>query len=102
MSPPPPSPARFDIDMIVRDRRDLVTPVMSSASSDTGTILNAQEQYLTTILERTETNTLETLERIRRAKAQAQREAQVRRCSLSQKKKKKGKRNGAVHVHKKT
>ena len=27
----------------------------------------AQEQYLTTILERTETNTLETLERIRRA-----------------------------------
>merc|ERR1712051_532607 len=34
-------------------------------------VLMAQEQYLTTILERTETNTLETLERIRRAEAQA-------------------------------
>ena len=32
-------------------------------------MLNAQEQYLTTILERTETNTLETLERVRNLKA---------------------------------
>ncbi len=39
-------------------------------------IIPPQEQYLTTILERTETNTLETLERVRRARAQ-QRESQV-------------------------
>ncbi len=37
----PPVP-RFDIDMVVKDRTELMTPVMSSASSETGTILNAQ------------------------------------------------------------
>ena len=41
--------------------------VESTASSQSELVLMAQEQYLTTILERTETNTLETLERIRRA-----------------------------------
>merc|ERR1711971_1250094 len=45
--------------------------VESTASSQSELVLMAQEQYLTTILERTETNTLETLERIRRAEAQA-------------------------------
>ncbi len=73
----PPMP-RFDVDMIVRDGRGgAITPVMSSASSETGTILNAQEQYLTTVLERTETNTLETLERVRRAKAAAAAKQQI-------------------------
>merc|ERR1719150_2077525 len=33
-------------------------------------MLAAQEQYLTTILERTETNTMETLERVRKSKAE--------------------------------
>merc|ERR1712045_846794 len=43
----------------------------SMASSESELVLKAQEQYLTTILERTETNTLETLERIRRVEAGA-------------------------------
>merc|ERR1719479_428613 len=47
------------------------SPVSSKASSESELILKAQEQYLTTILERTETNTLETLERIRRVEAGA-------------------------------
>merc|ERR1712119_251393 len=47
------------------------SPAQSQASSESELVLKAQEQYLTTILERTETNTLETLERIRRAEAQA-------------------------------
>ena len=56
--------------MIVKDRAIVYTPDLTAAeSSESETVLNAQEQYLTTILERTETNTLETLERIRAAKA---------------------------------
>merc|ERR1719266_1531244 len=42
----------------------------SRASSVTEEMLAAQEQYLTTILERTETNTMETLERVRKSKAE--------------------------------
>lgn len=42
----------------------------SRASSVTEEVLAAQEQYLTTILERTETNTKETLERVRKSKAE--------------------------------
>ena len=65
----PPRPG-FDIDLLVKQGDKLLyTPAMSSASSESEMVLNAQEQYLTTILERTETNTLETLERIRKAKA---------------------------------
>ena len=45
------------------------SPVDSKASSESELILKAQEQYLTTILERTEVNTLETLERVRKAEA---------------------------------
>ena len=67
--PPPPN---FDIKMKIKSKPALeYTPAMSVASSDSELVLNAQEQYLTTILERTETNTLETLERIRAAKAAA-------------------------------
>merc|ERR1711997_1415803 len=47
------------------------SPAQSMASSESELVLKAQEQYLTTILERTETNTLETLERIRRVEAGA-------------------------------
>lgn len=64
----PPHPG-FDISMLVKNNKVAFTPAMSSASSESGTMLNAQEQYLTTILERTETNTLETLERIRNLKS---------------------------------
>ena len=65
----PPKP-NFDVNMIVKDRAIVYTPDLTAAeSSESETVLNAQEQYLTTILERTETNTLETLERIRAAKA---------------------------------
>ncbi len=65
----PPVPG-FDVNMIVRTAAGAMTPVMSEVSSESsGTVFNAQEQYLTTILERTETNTLETLERIRNIKA---------------------------------
>ena len=48
----------------------MISDVESTATSESELVLKAQEQYLTTILERTETNTLETLERIRRAEAQ--------------------------------
>jgi hypothetical protein len=65
----PPNPG-FDVSMLVRDRALAYTPDLTAESSESETVLNAQEQYLTTILERTETNTLETLERIRAAKAQ--------------------------------
>jgi hypothetical protein len=61
-----PMPA-FDIIMTAKDSESRFTPVPSTASSESETVLNAQEQYLTTILERTETNTLETLERYRKA-----------------------------------
>jgi hypothetical protein len=47
-----------------------LTPMSSRASSVTEEMLAAQEQYLTTILERTETNTMETLERVRKSKAE--------------------------------
>ena len=63
----PPAPG-FDIKMAVKAGAAgrPYSPVSSKASSESEMILKAQEQYLTTILERTETNTLETLERIRR------------------------------------
>lgn len=64
----PPMP-NFDMRVKVRNKEIAYTPAMSTASSDSELVLNAQEQYLTTILERTETNTKETLERIRAAKA---------------------------------
>merc|ERR1711981_1309574 len=67
----PPLPG-FDIKMAVRNKGGRAySPAQSQASSESELVLKAQEQYLTTILERTETNTLETLERIRRAEAQA-------------------------------
>merc|ERR1719410_534374 len=67
----PPAPG-FDIKMAVKNGGGRpYSPVSSKASSESELILKAQEQYLTTILERTETNTMETLERIRRAEAQA-------------------------------
>merc|ERR1712025_345927 len=47
-----------------------LSPISSRASSVTEEVLAAQEQYLTTILERTETNTMETLERVRKSKAE--------------------------------
>merc|ERR1712012_510292 len=61
----PPAPG-FDIKMAVKKGARSFSPVQSQASSESELVLKAQEQYLTTILERTETNTLETLERIRR------------------------------------
>ena len=65
----PPAPG-FDIKMAVKNGGVRpYSPVSSKASSESELILKAQEQYLTTILERTETNTMETLERIRRAEA---------------------------------
>ena len=66
----PPAPG-FDIKMAVKKGARAYSPVHSQASSESELILKAQEQYLTTILERTETNTLETLERIRRVEAGA-------------------------------
>merc|ERR1711981_695077 len=67
----PPLPG-FDIKMAVRNKGGRAySPAQSQASSESELILKAQEQYLTTILERTETNTLETLERIRRVEAGA-------------------------------
>merc|ERR1712038_598487 len=67
----PPAPG-FDIKMAVKNGGGRpYSPVSSKASSESELILKAQEQYLTTILERTETNTLETLERIRRVEAGA-------------------------------
>ena len=67
----PPVPG-FDIKMAVKNKGGRpYSPASSKASSESELILKAQEQYLTTILERTETNTLETLERIRRVEAGA-------------------------------
>jgi hypothetical protein len=67
----PPLPG-FDVKTKVkRDHGGMYSDVESTATSESELVLKAQEQYLTTILERTETNTLETLERIRRAEAQA-------------------------------
>merc|ERR1711971_1146610 len=67
----PPAPG-FDVKTKVkRDHGGMYSDVESTATSESELVLKAQEQYLTTILERTETNTLETLERIRRAEAQA-------------------------------
>lgn len=67
----PPAPG-FDVKTKVkRDHAGMYSDVESTATSESELVLKAQEQYLTTILERTETNTLETLERIRRAEAQA-------------------------------
>merc|ERR1712238_371298 len=67
----PPVPG-FDVKTKVKKGQKAVfSDVESTASSQSELVLMAQEQYLTTILERTETNTLETLERIRRADAQA-------------------------------
>ena len=65
----PPLPA-FDIKMRMKRAVKSMTPISSRASSVTEEMLAAQEQYLTTILERTETNTLETLERVRKSKAE--------------------------------
>jgi len=67
----PPLPG-FDIKMAVKKGARAYSPAHSHASSESELVLKAQEQYLTTILERTETNTLETLERIRRVEAAAQ------------------------------
>ena len=58
----------FSRTKVKREERAF-SPVSSKASSESELILKAQEQYLTTILERTEVNTLETLERIRKAEA---------------------------------
>merc|ERR1712038_762339 len=66
----PPAPG-FDIKMAIKKGGRAYSPAQSQASSESELILKAQEQYLTTILERTETNTLETLERIRRVEAGA-------------------------------
>merc|ERR1711899_409446 len=66
----PPAPG-FDIKMAVKKGARAYSPAQSQASSESELVLKAQEQYLTTILERTETNTLETLERIRRVEAGA-------------------------------
>merc|ERR1712088_510625 len=65
--PPPPA---FDIKMRMKKKAKSLTPMSSRASSVTEEMLAAQEQYLTTILERTETNTMETLERVRKSKAE--------------------------------
>merc|ERR1719225_1261702 len=67
----PPLPG-FDVKTKVKKgQAPMYSDVESTATSESELVLRAQEQYLTTILERTETNTLETLERIRRAEAQA-------------------------------
>merc|ERR1711884_114105 len=65
----PPMPA-FDTKMRIKKKAGPMTPISSRASSVTEEMLAAQEQYLTTILERTETNTMETLERVRKSKAE--------------------------------
>jgi len=65
----PPLPA-FDTKMRIKKKAKTLTPMSSRASSVTEEMLAAQEQYLTTILERTETNTMETLERVRKSKAE--------------------------------
>ena len=61
----PPAPG-FDITTKVKKGgASIISDVESTATSESEMVMRAQEQYLTTILERTETNTLETLERIR-------------------------------------
>jgi len=65
----PPLPA-FDTKMRIKKKALTLSPISSRASSVTEEVLAAQEQYLTTILERTETNTMETLERVRKSKAE--------------------------------
>ena len=65
----PPMPA-FDTKMRIKKKAKTLTPMSSRASSVTEEMLATQEQYLTTILERTETNTMETLERVRKSKAE--------------------------------
>merc|ERR1711884_850413 len=65
----PPMPA-FDTKMRIKKKAGPMTPISSRASSVTEEMPAAQEQYLTTILERTETNTMETLERVRKSKAE--------------------------------
>jgi len=65
----PPLPA-FDIKMRMKKKAKSLTPLSSRASSVTEEMMAAQEQYLATILERTETNTIETLERIRKSNAE--------------------------------
>lgn len=67
MDPPLPT---FDIKMRMKKKAKSLTPLSSRASSVTEEMLAAQEQYLTTILERTETNTMETLERVRKSNAE--------------------------------
>merc|ERR1712038_1245016 len=65
----PPVPG-FDVKTKVKKgQAPMFSDVESTATSESELVLRAQEQYLTTILERTETNTLETLERIRRVEA---------------------------------
>merc|ERR1719273_954748 len=67
----PPIPG-FDVKTKVKKGQAMAfSDVESTATSESELILRAQEQYLTTILERTDTTTLETLERIRKAEAQA-------------------------------
>merc|ERR1711971_622664 len=67
----PPIPG-FDVKTKVKKgQAPMFSDVESNATSESELVLRAQEQYLTTILERTDTTTLETLERIRRAEAQA-------------------------------
>ena len=65
----PPMPA-FDTKMRIKKKAGPPSIMSSRASSVTEEMLAAQEQYLTTILERTETNTMETLERVRKSKAE--------------------------------
>merc|ERR1711976_1067518 len=67
----PPAPG-FDVKTKVKKGgASIISDVESTATSESELVLRAQEQYLTTILERTDTTTLETLERIRKAEAQA-------------------------------
>ncbi len=66
----PPAPG-FDVRTKITKGEGVFSDVESKASSESELVLRAQEQYLTTILEKTETNTLETLERVRRAEAKA-------------------------------
>ena len=57
----PPAPG-FDVKTKVKKGgASIISDVESTATSESELVLRAQEQYLTTILERTETNTLETL-----------------------------------------
>lgn len=61
----PPKPG-FDVRTAVKYPQRAISPASTTATSESELVLKAQEQYLTTILERTETNTLETLERVRK------------------------------------